>query len=42
MVRFASLPVDGRLIRRVVGIGPGYGEFRTDDEPILARIARSY
>ena len=24
------------------GLGPGYGEFRADFEPILARIARSH
>ena len=34
-------------LRRIIiwftdGIGPGYGEFRTDHEPILARIARSH
>ena len=38
------LPLNGHLPRRIIlnRIGPGYGEFRTDYEPILARIARSH
>jgi hypothetical protein len=41
-LRTVRLPLNVHLPRRIISIaGPGYGEFRTDYEPILARIARS-
>ena len=42
MVRRRTIPLQPSFDDFVAALGPGYGEFWADFEPILARIARSH